>query len=88
MNVAGQTDAENRTSSGRRAVVERKNHMWIDEYIPGMRWASTLKVSGEQVGSGIGPKIHAAREVALEEFIDSLCPSCAKGASPPRDGQT
>ncbi|GAA5961745.1 hypothetical protein JCM8115_004755 [Rhodotorula mucilaginosa] len=72
-------DAEHRTSSGRRTVTERSNHKWIDEFKPGQRWCSTLEIGGQVVGMGTGNKIISAREVALEQWIETVLPSSSRG---------
>lgn len=65
--LTASADAEHRTSSGRRAISERRHHKWTDEFIQGQRWTATLQVRGQVVGVGTASKIAAAREIALDE---------------------
>ncbi|POY76658.1 hypothetical protein BMF94_0250 [Rhodotorula taiwanensis] len=65
-------DAENRTSSGRRAVTRFRHHQWIDEFTENRRWTATLEIGGQVVGVGAAGKIAAARDVALEAYLDKI----------------
>ncbi|KWU44346.1 hypothetical protein RHOSPDRAFT_34136 [Rhodotorula sp. JG-1b] len=67
-------DAEHRTSSGRRAISERRHHKWTDEFIQGQRWTAALEVRGQVAGVGTASKIAAAREIALDEYLESTLP--------------
>lgn len=60
-------------------MTERSNHKWIDEFKPGQRWYTTLEIGGQVVGTGTGNKINSAREVALEQWIDTVLPSASRG---------
>lgn len=62
-------DAESRTGAGRKAVTKTRLHQWTDEFVEGA-WKTVLEVQGQIVGTGTAAKIAAARDIALDAYIE------------------